>query len=408
MRKEKLERYRAVVREQRDFLESGVPERLRSDPNFDFLKDDAYQKREAEISALSQWLQADAALDERERAFDHDVQTRNDRRGSDRPDELTPEQRTERENEAFVQYLATGDRSLIRSNPRFEMLQRASMATTSGSVGGYTVPTAVASQIIQDLPALETVRMAGAQVIQIAGNQNIPTMAHPTAAYVAEAGTITDSDPTTGVVSLTPNMLVVSTTYTLQLENRSAADIVAEIRKAFAIAIAEKEDSKFLVGSGTNEPAGVAYGGTLGVTTASTTTFTAAEIISLWYSLDVRYMNQSSWIMRPEAAAILRGLAASGSGDLVWSPGLADGVQRLFGRPVYLNAYMDAVTAAKKPVIVGDIYSAYVIGEEVTMQILVDPYTQASTGKKKIYMYLFNDGRVKKSAAVRYMITAAV
>src|SRR5262249_32681292 len=113
-RKELLERYQAVMREQRDFLNNTVSERLTADPTFDFTKDEAYVKREAEINSLSVMIQADKNLEERERAFDHSFQTRESRRSDSNEDQKDIEIRN------FAQYLNTGDRTMIQ--------QRANMA----------------------------------------------------------------------------------------------------------------------------------------------------------------------------------------------------------------------------------------------------------------------------------------
>jgi|SRR5579862_3753172 len=396
-RKETLQRYQDAVREQRDFMKT-AKERKAADANYDFTKDESYVKRENEINELSVWLQADRKLEEQERAFDHHVRSREDRRADKSEDAKEVERRN------FVNYITTG-------SPDLMMQSRADMASNATTTGGYLVPNFVSAQVIQDLNALESVRKAGAQVVQVNGNTNIPIFQDAQANFIQEAQTITATDPTVARAQIQPNLLVCNTTYSWQLANRSAANVVDQIRASFVRGIAKKEASKFLYGSGTNEPQGLVAGATAapvasGNTTASATTFTGAELTNLYYALRPEYASTATFIMSPGAASIARTLEST-NGALLWYQNLAVGADTLFGRPVVIDPNMDTVTASKRPIVFSSVPDAYVIGEETGLSVLSDPYTAAGTGEIRLIVYKFVDGRVKVAAAAQAMVTHA-
>jgi HK97 family phage major capsid protein len=379
------EQYQALCREQRDFLDNTVKERKAADPAFDFTKDEAYQKRDAQIGEMLVLIQEEKKLEERERAFDNAAQTRSDARntGSTNDDEVQ------------VRALDT----YLRTKQPGDLKLRTSLIGTGTTTGGYLVPTLISNAIIQDLNAVETVRRLGAQVMTVEGNTNVVVMQDATALFVAEGSSLTATDPTVAQVTIRPTLLQANTSYTWQLANRSVADIQSQLRGSFARGIAKAESAAFLYGGGSSAPAGLIAGISATSATASTSTFTATELLSCYWGLNPQFANTATWIMSPAAAAIARSLEST-NGAQLWQPNLRDGNAELMGRPVVIDANMDAVAGGgKKPVAFVSVPDAYVIGEEGTMSALVDPYSAAGTGYTKFYMYRFVDGRVKNSAA---------
>ena len=416
MRQQLLARHQALVRENEDFLNTVVPQRVAAEPAFDFMTDTAYRDRCAEIDRLSAQIQALNTHERQVTLFDSDGRTRqttipSHRTGQDPDQDLTRyrnlvrsafrvEQPTDdqaRELRDFHRYLISGDASLISQ-------QRANLITTGTTTGGYGVPTFFSAEIIRDLNALESVRRAGAAVMQINGNENLTSMAKVNGNFIAEAQAVTATDPTVGRVTLAPELLICRTIGSWQFFNRFVTGAAEEIRRAFAQGIAETEGSKFLTGTGTNQPQGLTVGGSQGgATTASATAITAAEIDALWYALHPAYQANANWFLNGTTAAMIRGLE-SANGNRLWIDNIANGVGTLYGRTVIIDPLMPNPTSALRPIVVGDIRQGYVIGEEQGLSMIVDPYTQIGTGETQIAMYKFVDGRVKVSAAIKYLL----
>jgi HK97 family phage major capsid protein len=292
-------------------------------------------------------------------------------------------------------------------------LQERSLATTSGEVGGYLVPTGVSSQVIQDVAALESIRRGaqgapGASVLPLEGPTNVPLINDATADYYSEAGTssgIADTAPTFSNVELRPQLLIARVPVKWHLLNRSVADLQQELVRSFTRGIAKAENSKFFVGTGTNEPEGLTTVSPT-VTAAAVDVFTAAEIDEVFYSMPTEFVNQSVWIVSPEAAAIIRSLETS-QGVPLYSQDRSDGLTRVHGRPLIVDSYMPSVEAAAVPVVLADLSQAYVIGEETGLTVLADPYSRSSFAETVINVFKFNDGRIRKASAVKSLKMAS-
>ncbi len=379
-----LEKYRAVVKEQTDFVQNSAED-------FDFSKDESWIKRDGIINGLQLRIQEFKKLEAASTAFDHAPVSRGDARTN-----VPADDEKQKQMRSFVDYCTTGDARLIHQ-------QRADLASNGTTTGGYLVPTFVSANVLQDLVAQTSVRSMGAQVMEIVGNTNVPIMQDAVANFIVEAQSVTATDPTTAEAQLKPQLLICKTTYSWQLANRSVVSITDQLQKAFVRGIAKTESSKFLYGGGSNEPQGVIASGTTAVTTASATTFTLPELLQVHDSINPIYEKTGAWIMSPAAATIARSLESTG-GFPVITPNLTGGFDQLYGRPVILDANMNPPTAALKPLAFISMADAYVIGEEVNLTVLSDPYSAAGTGEIRLFVYKFVDGRVAKAAASQVML----
>lgn len=413
-----FERWQTLVREQEDFLNSTVKERQAADANYDFMKDEAFRARAAEISSLEPKLQELKKHEENLRSLDNSGQTRgavqpNSGRADD--DEIRQlrafakkhgcENPTDHEIahlREFAAYMGTG---VVGST--LQTMYRSNLASNGTTTGGYGVPTAWYNSIVTDVNAMETVRRLGATVIPVDGPTNLTTMAKVTATFVAEAGSIGATDPTTGRVTLSPSLITASTIGSWAFFNRFLnGQGEAAVRRAFAEGIAEVEGSKFLTGTGSDQPQGLTVGGTSALTAASATVVTAAELTSLFMAVHPFYQGNGTWLMNGTTLSEIA-ILEDGNGNRIVQPNMQQGLMQLWGRPIVNEPLMPNTAAGLKPIVFADIPSGYIIGEEVGMTVLMDPYTQAGTGETKMYMYKYVDGRVKVAAAVKYITMAA-
>lgn len=414
MLKAKLERFQALNREQRDWVEKIGPERRKAEPAFDYMKDEAYLAREKEITDLEIEIRALKTIEERSKLGDNPGQTRG--AGAGGTVELRSELAPYREVAARIarsvgrEGYQPNDQDAQEFRDLHEYMMtgiaparlRTNLITTGTTTGGYGVPTMWASQIIRDLPALESVRRAGATVVPINGNENYTSMAKVNGNFIGEGSSVTATDPTVGRVTLAPELLICRTIGSWAVFNRFVTNLETEIQRAFAMGIAETEGSKFLTGSGTNQPQGLTVGGGSALTTASTTTFTPAELDTLWNALHPIYQGNATWFMTGPTKSIAAGLVDANN-NRIMQTNMTGGFNTIQGRPVIVDPLMPAATAGLKPIVVADVANGYLIGEEKGLSMIVDPYTQLGTGETQIAMYKYVDGRVKVAAAVKYM-----
>ncbi len=106
------------------------------------------------------------------------------------------------------------------------------------------------------------------------------------------------------------------------------------------------EEKAFLTGSGSQQPLGVFTASDDGVpttrdyTTASSTDFTADEVINALYALKPQYQNRATGLFSREFVRRLR-TKKTGDGQYLWQPGLMAGQpDRILGRPYVQSEYV--------------------------------------------------------------------
>ncbi|WP_223639418.1 phage major capsid protein, partial [Rhodobacter sp. TJ_12] len=171
---------------------------------------------------------------------------------------------------AFAKFLKGGERAL---NEDDWAAVRNTMSTTTGSEGGFTVPTDVASTIIEALKAYGGMRAVADVISTESGNP----MSFPTSDGTSEEGELvpentsaTDADPTFGTVPLGVykfSSKVIAVPF--ELLQDSAVDIEAFINARIVTRLGRITNRMFTTGSGTAQPNGLITAASVGVTAAN-------------------------------------------------------------------------------------------------------------------------------------------
>lgn len=245
--------------------------------------------------------------------------------------------------------------------------------STSGTAGGYTVPTDLAATIDK------TLKMWGPMydeaictVLNTASGNPIdfPTV-DDTAVAVAqhtEAGAMTDDggvDATFGKMTL--NAFAYDTEWvqvSMELMQDSNVNIETFIGELLGERLARRVNTELTTGDGTGDPNGIVTASTAGKTAALTTAFTADEIIDLLHSVDPAYRAspKARFMFHDTVLAAIRKLK-DGDGTYIWSMGdIRTGVPgTLLGQPYSVNQAMaSAFTTGQKLILFGDFSKYYV------------------------------------------------
>ena len=117
-------------------------------------------------------------------------------------------------------------------------------------------------------------------------------------------------------------------------------------------------------------------------TSAAAGTMTLDDLAGLLWSVNPAYRANGSWMVSSNAMQIIRTMNASGTGsDLIFDAQL--GAFRLFGHPVYENAYMDAVAGGNRPVAFGDFKRGVIVASRAAAK--VGRYEQTKPGYYTFY-----------------------
>lgn len=310
-----------------------------------------YEKMEQEIVDLGKEIQRR----ERQEAMDAELNM-----PVNKPITNTPEKtESKKSGRASNEYKEDFGRHLRGKTPIHNVLSESVDAD-----GGYLVPEEFERQIVQGLDETNIIRSI-AKVITTAHDRKIPiALGHSSATWTAENAAYTESNPTFGQTQIDAYKLTDLVRVSTELLQDSEFDIESYISNEFGRAFGVAEEQAFCVGTGTNQPTGIftANGGTVGVTTASSTTITVDEIISLIYALKAPYRKNAKFLMNDATVSHIRKLK-DGNGAYLWQPSVQAGEpDKLLGYDLYTSPYVPTVEGGALAIAFGD-FNNYWIGD---------------------------------------------
>lgn len=250
-----------------------------------------------------------------------------------------------------------------RSNPGLDLAFTSEQFTRALGVGtasdgaGNTIATPFWSEFVQPLRDNVSVIDAGARVIVTASGETmkIPYLKTFGAAEKGKAAnaSLSGTDPTFGLVDWTTTKYDQVTLAPRELIEDSAIDIEGLVGSLIG------DNVGYLVGSdvSTNTATAVTVGKT-GTGTDFIPTFD--EIVDLEYSIIRRYRNAAKFVASDLTIAGLRKIKDT-TGQYLWSPATQEGEpDRLHGKPIIADAFLDAPAADKKTLMYGDFSKVWV------------------------------------------------
>jgi HK97 family phage major capsid protein len=244
--------------------------------------------------------------------------------------------------------------------------ERRDLTKGSATAGGNTVPTSFFGQVWEHMIENSAILQAGATIINTASGESLEipvTTAHSSGALITEGSTLTESDPAFAKRTLGAYKYGLSIQVSSELVADTGFDLLGYLARQAGRSVGNAMGADLVTGNASSKPSGIVQTATTGVTGATTSasgTFTADELIDLYYSVIAPYRASTScaWIMRDATLARVRKLKDS-QNQYLWQPGLQVGApDLLLGKPVYTDPNVAAVATSAKSVIFGDI-SAY-------------------------------------------------
>lgn len=232
---------------------------------------------------------------------------------------------------------------------------RNTMSTTTGSEGGYSVPSLIASQLYDAMKAFGTMR-AVAEIIRTSDGKplSFPTSdgTAETGEWIAQNTTATAADPSFGTVSL--NVFKASSKIVavpFELLQDSTIDMEAFVIKRLGQRLGRLMNTAFTVGTGTTQPDGIVPKATSGKvgTTGQTLTIIYDDVIDLIHSVDPAYRGAGAAFMTNDSLLkVLRKIKDTG-GRPIWTPSYDGGMRVGMGAPG--SAQDGGFTGQEQPVI---------------------------------------------------------
>lgn len=262
---------------------------------------------------------------------------------------------------------------------------KATMSTSTGSQGGYTVQTEVVAAVIDALKAFGGMRRVATVITTAKGGE----MQYPTSDGTAEEGELVAQNAQAAALDISFGTIALdvykfsskSVAVPIELLQDSQVDIEAFIRKRLVTRLGRITNKKFTIGSGSSEPLGLVTAVGTGVTglTGATGTVTYDSLVDLQHSVDPAYreLGNTGWMMNDDSIRLIRKIK-DGQSRPIFVPGYEESLpvagvpggvpDTLMGRPITTNQSMATMAASAKSILFGD-FSFYTIRDTMDMQI---------------------------------------
>lgn len=306
------------------------------------------------------------------------------------------EQMEEKSTEKLEQIIKEKDKMDKTTN---EILREAIYGTDANNTPNAKIllPTSVEASIVQKRHEGSVLRKY-ASVMKASGNSILPVEAGlATAAFGTEIATVTENTPTFGTVDFKAVRCGSLVKVSEDALKDSAFDLESEIVSQISRAYATIENTKFVNGSGVNEPQGFLSNAATGKTVTSLT-LTWDDVESLYFALKAPYRANAVWMMNSKTLKAVKALITD------------DGAQNaplkeILGRPVEIVETMPDIADKAKPIAFGDFaYYKIMDRQGVEMKVLEELY--AVNG---MVGYLANarlDGHLTLAEAVQVLAVA--
>lgn len=273
--------------------------------------------------------------------------------------------------QAFLRYITTGREQLglqVGKDPK----------------GGYLAPTQWVSELIKAVDDMVYVRQLARVLPPLSDAVSIGVTSRDTrlssSDWTAEipASYISEDDALTfGKRELTPHLLTKLVKVSLKMLRSSSIDAEGFVREEQAYVFGSTLESAYMTGTGVQQPLGMFVASDMGVptsrdtTTASSTAFTADEIMDLLYALKEQYQRNAVGLFSRAAVKRMRQLKA-GDGHYLWQPGLGGTPNTILDRPYIQSEYVPSTfTAGKYVGMFADLQAGYWIADSLNLEIQV-------------------------------------
>lgn len=253
--------------------------------------------------------------------------------------------------------------------------------------GGYLAPEEFGAELIKNLVQFSPIRQYARVITTGAAEIKYPKRTSGTAAsWVSETGSRSSSQPVFTQITLTPYELACYTDVSTQLLEDNAYNLESELSMDWAEAFGAAEGLAFVSGNGSGKPTGLltASGLTERISGHASTIPSADPLISAFHDLPAVFAQNGSWMMNRNTLATLRKFKDSNGRYLVLDS-LAEGAPvTLLGRPIIEAIDMPDIGAGAYPIVFGD-FQGYRIVDRISLSVLRDPYSLATTGQVRFH-----------------------
>lgn len=297
----------------------------------------------------------------------------------------------------------------------FEVLLKKGLVNTRGSEefkylrsdnnedGGYLAPYEYMNEIIKKITEISPVRQVSRVISTSSKEVRIQKRTGlVSGGWVGEGLAASQSNSTYGNEVLRAEKMMVYTDITLEILRDSVFDMRREITADVAEDFAKLEGAAFVNGNAVSKPEGLLTNADVGfVVSGAAAGLTADALYEIQGEIPTGY--NLTWMFNRKTLHKHIRTLKDGSGEYLFQPnlGAADMPNTVAGLPYVLANDMPDVAANTFPIILGDYRKAYYIVDNQNIEFLEDPYTQATSGKRRFIVFKRTGGQVVLAEALK-------
>lgn len=273
-------------------------------------------------------------------------------------------------------------------------------AQTAGTAtaGGNTVATAMGGLIDRLRPVLAVQGMGATVISGLVGNLDLPKLTGgPSSHWVAEDGASTESSSTFGKVSLSPKTVTGEMYLSRRIILQNSVSMESVLRNDLAFVLAQALDSAAIQGGGTNEPSGILETITENATTETAMTDIAADLIAAPELDDVT--GTGGFLTHPSVLATARKIKEQTGSNLNVPIASTFHNEKVVGSN---NVPQEGSSPSEGYPLIYGAWSNLVIGYWSGVDILANPYSDATKGGLRLHAFLDADIAVRHDEAFAY------
>lgn len=283
------------------------------------------------------------------------------------------------------EYMGAFDAYCRKGLEGLDPAEKKALTVSNDSTGGYLAPPEYVRELIKDITeispirSIARIRSTGARSIQIP--KRTGTFA---AQWVSESGTRSETTGwQVGLEELPAHEQYALVDISEQDLEDSVFDLEAEMQSEFSEQFAKAEGAAFVSGNAVGKPEGFMTNSDVGsIDSGSNTAITGDNLISLVHNIKSDYGRNGTFVFNRSTLSAIRKLKDT-AGQYVFQAGMSlqGGVTNtILGQPYVEATDMPSIAQNAFPVAFGDFRRAYMIVDRVSLAVLRDPFTQATTG----------------------------
>lgn len=308
-------------------------------------------------------------------------------------------------------FLRKGDKRLTAEEA---LLIRNTMSTTTGSEGGFTVQSEVASQLIDAIKEYRYMRMEVGQITTEKGNP----LSYPGSDGTAEVGELVAQNTAAALADIVFTTVPLNVfkygskvvTVPIELLQDSQIDVEALVFKRIGQRIGRITNQHFSTGTGTGQPFGISVAATVGVTAATGNTLLIPydNLVDLIESIDYGYQNSGRKMCFMGSQTVrktLRKLKDTASRP-IWTPSYDAGIvgsfkDQILGYDFCVNNDLPTPAANAKSLAFGDL-TQYMIRDAMEVSLFrFDDSAFMTKGQVGYLAWMRSGGNLLDPAAVK-------